>query len=144
MGVEIVNSGKDIRLYCVDTFNGSAEHADDHDVRCGTLFDEFLHNIEPVKGVVQPFPVSSIEAAENMDLWEAEFDFVFIDAAHDKASVAADLAAWFPLVRPGGVIAGHDWQEAGVREAVTEFFDKMPGSSYSVDFKQQVWMHTKV
>lgn len=146
MGVEIVNSGKDIKLLCVDTFAGSAEHADDPDVRCGTLFDTFLHNIEPVKGVVHACPMSSVEAAENLRMWGVvgNSDFVFIDAAHDKASVLADIEAWYPLVRPGGVIAGHDWQEEGVREAVTEFFGRMPGSSYSADFDQQVWMHTKV
>ena len=144
MGVEIVNSGKPINLICVDTFTGSAEHSADVSVQNNTLFMEFEHNIEPVKGVVHACPLSSIEAAENMRMWGAEFDFVFIDAAHDKDSVLADITAWFPLVRPGGVIAGHDWQEAGVNDAVTEFFGRMPGSSYSVDFKQQAWMHTKV
>jgi len=40
------------------------------------------------------------------------FDLVFVDAAHSEAAVAADLAAWAPLVRPGGVLAGHDYCQA--------------------------------
>lgn len=52
-------------------------------------------------------------------------DFVYIDAAHDHASVAADLAAWWPKLSPPGVMAGHDFDDhpihAGVKRAVTEF-----------------------
>jgi predicted O-methyltransferase YrrM len=54
-------------------------------------------------------------------------DFCFIDADHSYASVQADLRAWWPKIRPGGVIAGHDYrQEAswliGVTKAVHDYF----------------------
>jgi hypothetical protein len=56
-------------------------------------------------------------------------DFVYLDARHDYASVRDDLAAWFGKVRPGGILAGHDYidgvyvnGEFGVRSAVDEFF----------------------
>lgn len=52
----------------------------------------------------------------------ASLDFVYIDANHTLQQVVADLAAWVPKVRPGGIIAGHDYGRASVghvREAVT-------------------------
>lgn len=53
-------------------------------------------------------------------------DFVYIDAKHDYDSVLADIAAWYPLVRCGGVIAGHDYEYGDqwpyVRRAVTDYF----------------------
>ncbi len=56
-------------------------------------------------------------------------DFVYLDARHDEPSVADDLACWWPLVRPGGVIAGHDYLDGvipagdfGVKSAVDRFF----------------------
>ena len=52
------------------------------------------------------------------------WDFVYIDAAHDERSVMADLEAWYPLVRPGGILAGHDYCDAhrnGVIQAVNKF-----------------------
>jgi hypothetical protein len=56
-------------------------------------------------------------------------DFVYLDARHDYASVCDDLATWFARVRPGGILAGHDYidgvyvnGEFGVRSAVDEFF----------------------
>ena len=59
---------------------------------------------------------------------EDTLDWVYIDAAHDYASVAADLAAAARAVRAGGIIAGHDYirwvgptVRYGVMEAVNEF-----------------------
>ena len=56
-------------------------------------------------------------------------DFVYLDARHDAASVTDDLRSWWPLVRPGGLIAGHGYVDGtlpegvfGVRPAVDAFF----------------------
>jgi hypothetical protein len=56
-------------------------------------------------------------------------DFVYLDARHDRDSVRDDLADWSGRVRPGGILAGHDYVdgtfangEFGVRSAVDGFF----------------------
>lgn len=58
-------------------------------------------------------------------------DFVYLDARHDYESVVEDLEAWFDKVRPGGILAGHDYLDGvhpagvfGVKTAVDEFFAK--------------------
>jgi hypothetical protein len=56
-------------------------------------------------------------------------DFVYLDARHDYASVVEDICAWFPLVTPGGILAGHDYIRSRllygtlftVRQAVDKF-----------------------
>jgi len=58
-----------------------------------------------------------------------ELDFVYIDADHTYEAVKADIAAWWPKVRVGGTIGGHDYVKRtlpngvsfGVIQAVTEF-----------------------
>lgn len=58
------------------------------------------------------------------------FDFVYIDADHSYEAAKADIAAWLPHVRPGGIIAGHDfvpdgeypYGSFGVKRAVLEAF----------------------
>lgn len=49
----------------------------------------------------------SVEQAKLMA--PQQFDWVYIDALHDYQNVRADLEAWAPLVRKGGVLAGHDY-----------------------------------
>ncbi len=56
-------------------------------------------------------------------------DFVYLDARHSYEGVMEDLQVWFPLVRRGGLMAGHDYNDGvfvegvhGVRSAVDEFF----------------------
>ncbi len=57
---------------------------------------------------------------------DESMDLVYIDADHEHDSVAADIAAWWPKVRPGGWIAGHDYTPlvagGGVVSAVAAAF----------------------
>ena len=55
---------------------------------------------------------------------DASLDFVFIDGNHKYQYVLADLQAWSPKVRPGGIVAGDDYytfRTGGVIEAVEAF-----------------------
>jgi len=53
-----------------------------------------------------------------------EYDIVFIDAGHDYDNALADIKAWWPLVRDGGYLCGHDYQHRfpGVMRAVAKAF----------------------
>lgn len=46
------------------------------------------------------------------DFAHGTLDFVYIDANHSFEHVSQDLRAWYPLVRTGGLIAGHDYFDA--------------------------------
>jgi len=61
----------------------------------------------------------SLKAVE--DFPDRSVDLVFIDAEHTYASVLADIQAWYPKVKTGGVLAGHDADMASVMQAVTQF-----------------------
>lgn len=42
---------------------------------------------------------------------DGSVDFVYVDGLHDYDSVRQDIRLWYPKVRPGGIIAGHDYSE---------------------------------
>jgi hypothetical protein len=47
----------------------------------------------------------------------ALFDLAFLDGAHDYQSVHRDLVFILHCLRPAGVVALHDWDQAEVRQA---------------------------
>lgn len=69
--------------------------------------------------------IRKFSGAASQDFKDGSVDFVFIDANHNYDPVRADIAAWLPKVRSGGIIAGHDytaWNWPGVKKAVDEAF----------------------
>jgi SAM-dependent methyltransferase len=55
---------------------------------------------------------------------EERFDMVFIDTEHDETSVKRDIEAALPMLRPGGLIAFHDYPDPGwpdVRRVVDDY-----------------------
>ena len=128
MAVEILNSKKNIKFDCIDTWSGSEEHYDPSNAVYEPslledpdyLYNLFLTNTFPVKHIINPIRRQSIQASE---LYEDEsLDFILIDAAHDYDNVLLDLQHWYPKLRAGGIIAGDDLPWPGVKKAVGEFF----------------------
>jgi SAM-dependent methyltransferase len=137
MAVEIANSKKNIQFFCVDTWEGSVEHKENPEL--SQLYEIFLDNMKPVKQFYRPVRLPSLEAVNGFE--DNSLDFVFIDASHEYEDVVQDLKAWYPKVKPGGVLAGHDYYPAnpewcGVLRAVNEVFPdshiQIPGNCFMV------------
>ena len=113
--VEALNSGKNIRVYGVDAFGGNIHN---HKGQCGPWqMDTMTRNLIPIWEYVRLVKAMSVEAAAMFK----DADMVFIDADHSYEAVCADLEAWYPVVRKGGIFAGHDIHYVDVRRAVDEF-----------------------
>lgn len=89
-------------------------------------YRRILDAVPAYKGRAIPMRSTSEAAAPLFN--DGVFDFVYVDACHDVAHARQDIALWFPKVKRGGILAGHDWLDGffhgqlyGVRTAVTEF-----------------------
>ena len=82
----------------------------------------------------------SVNAAKILD---GQYDIIFIDGDHSYKHVMADIKAWYPRVRDGGILCGHDYSEdhPDVKKAVVEYF----GDKHIFTGKGQgdVWFHIK-
>lgn len=67
---------------------------------------------------------TSVEAAESIA--DSRLDFAFIDADHSYEGVYADVRAWWPKIKPGGFLAGHDYMtgKEGISFGVTRAVDE--------------------
>ena len=54
----------------------------------------------------------SNEAAQKLAQAGVQVDFVYVDARHDYCGCKEDIELYWPLLKPGGVMAGHDFSEA--------------------------------
>ncbi len=136
MAVEIINANKNIKLHCVDPWEGSIEHKKEDVVIKGELYQTFLKNIEPVKHIITPVKLASIDAARTYE--DESIDFIFIDAAHDYESVRSDIYSWYPKLKKGGIMAGHDNTWPGVVKAVNEFITISGNTLNMINF-QDCW-----
>ena len=51
-------------------------------------------------------------------------DFVYIDGNHTYEFVAEDICLYYPKVKKGGLLSGHDYEYKSVKRAVDEFISK--------------------
>lgn len=104
-----------LKLICVDPYmKYHWKHSADEHERCYQLAHERL---DPYGVTIIRQP--SMDAVRQFA--DGSLDFVYIDGNHEFDFVMEDLIAWGRKVKPGGVIAGHDYyrfRRAGVVEAV--------------------------
>lgn len=98
-----------LRLRCVDAWgtDPSYHEAKKHIASWDKLRAEAEHRLRPFGCLIDARP--SLQAAP--DVPNGSLDFVYIDGNHSREAVYADLAAWAPKVRVGGIVAGHDYRE---------------------------------
>ncbi len=97
---------------------------------------------------------SSVDMADKFE--DASLDYVYIDADHRYEGVLADITAWYPKVKSGGFICGHDTypspghesgnnQDAfGVARAVEDFFGDEVENIYLTNEQYfQSWVYRK-
>lgn len=108
-------SGLFSEIHCVEPFAGECEMRDPLD-EWWKIKSEFMLN-------TRNFP-TTLHQGYSYDilptLEPGSFDFIYIDAAHDYESVKQDIELSLPLLRPRGILAGHDYQKEhpGVVNAV--------------------------
>tara|TARA_B100000035_G_scaffold283599_1_gene265926 strand:+ start:1310 stop:1846 length:537 start_codon:yes stop_codon:yes gene_type:complete len=64
-----------------------------------------------------------------------ELDFVFIDAGHEYEDVKEDISCWYPKIKKGGYMLGHDINQIQVRRAVREKFE----NNWNIAKEQKIW-----
>lgn len=122
---EAANDGIPRKIYTVDNFIGSNNTEEErkvyNNVNQQALFLTFLDNIKSVSSVLTDLlRCDSSEAAKQFDY--NSVDVIFIDAGHSYQNVKADIEAWLPKMKKGGIMAGHDYNKSwpGVIQAVNE------------------------
>ncbi len=122
---------KAIWIGAVDTFNGKPandEHAAILETHGGNVEMAFRANIHALGVDARVWATDSVRGADFYE--DGTLDAVFIDADHSEEAVSLDISAWWPKVKPGGILAGHDFDWPGVRAGVADRFPIGKESQY--------------
>jgi cephalosporin hydroxylase len=121
LGSEILKSGKKIKVHFVDHWGGSDEPEHKADPDLERVFEVFQGNIALLRGLnCSVHRRSTVDSAK--DFADDSLDFIWVDAGHEEHEVLADIKAWWPKLKTGGVMGGDDYPMNGVKSAVTQVF----------------------
>lgn len=134
--IECLNRGKKVDFTAVDMFPTEWIYIGNKP----PVREMFNNAMKPLEGHFNVKQGKSAEVARQFK--DESIDFVFIDAAHDYDNVKADILAWLPKVKPGGIMAGHDYESdyKGLMEAVNEVFgDRVELVAYDDNPTKHCW-----
>lgn len=136
MGVEIINSGKNIKFDCIDPFISVGEEIPQYMITHEDLKNDFIVNMKPLEGNYTLHTIGSPKITEIYE--DKSLDFVFIDGSHKYEDVVEDIKAWLPKIKKGGILAGHDYIDFDdVRRAV---HDVLGEQNYSDPWNNRCWI----
>ncbi|CAI8607731.1 unnamed protein product [Vicia faba] len=146
--------GLQTQILCIDDFRGWAGFRDDFkyiEILNGDvwLYYHFLQNIATFNrtGSVLPLPFTTVSALTKLCELGVWPDLVEIDAGHDFLSAWSDINWGFQILRPGGVIFGHDYfngaDNRGVGRAV-DLFARIHNFKVEVDGEHWVIYSTYI
>lgn len=109
-----------------------------------STYHQFLFNVWICSFTDRIIPVkmSSRHAVGCLTKWGVEAELIYIDAGHDYETASSDIALYWELLRPGGVMFGHDTGMPEVMRAVCDcgrkfrvqgehwVLEKKPGSTH--------------
>lgn len=114
-----------LRILCVDPWTAYTEGNETHtQEEMNSIYESVLERLRPYK-----FSIDRMTSMESVNtIQDNSLDFVFIDGNHSYDYVLEDITEWTKKVKPGGIIAGHDYKvdpvnDYGVIEAVTKYVE---------------------
>ncbi len=95
-------------LYMVDAWYELDDYNDMSNI--GLNQDDYLEAMRSINEFRDRAYMLRCLSKQAVDLFPDEsLDFVYIDANHEYSYVVEDIKLWYPKVKKGGIVAGHDY-----------------------------------
>jgi predicted O-methyltransferase YrrM len=102
----ILNHFKDCHLYCIDMWKGNYGTWQIEEVNTHNIKDVFDSNIREFNHIITTIKEDSKTAHSHFE--NNSIDFIFDDGDHTYYGLLSDLKNYYPKLKKGGIICGHD------------------------------------
>jgi len=145
LATALVNAGKEnVKIYCVDTFEGSTEHSGLN------LPKDFSHmfkeNLQYFIGRNMVIPCQGRSDSKTIlcQFAEESIDYIMVDGAHEYEPVMEDIENWWPKLKPTGTMFGDDYLLESVKQAVPHSLNKIGSPAFGANSSvEQTWYASK-
>ena len=115
-------------IYCIDTWQNDAMTEGSRDT-----WQDFTANTAHCRDYIVPIKGFSTDVVQIVASHTSALDLLFIDGDHSYAGVKADWDAYNRFLKPGAIVAFHDWGWAeGVKRVIRENVEPIVSSSESL------------
>ena len=119
----LLRANSKLKLYCIDPWEPLPEYGDE--LRMEIAYQTALKSLQDTHSVI----IRKYSKDAVTDFEPGSLDFVYIDGDHSLHGASFDIENWSQIVRPGGIVSGHDFEDYWsryaknyqVKEAVLEY-----------------------
>lgn len=112
---ELNRLGKKFKLYMVDNMDYGGY------VQMKTIYQNIIKS--GLGEFIEVVPFASLHATEFFN--DGYLDFCYIDSSHTYEETKKEIRAWYPKVKDGNILSGHDYNAPEVQQAVNEVVPKV-------------------
>ncbi len=107
-----------------------------------TVYYQFLANViaENLTDIILPVSMSSIIGARFLQTFQFHPQLIYLDSAHEQGETLIELALYWNILQPGGILFGDDWSWISVRCDVKKF---MYMKNLTIEHMASTWILKK-
>lgn len=91
----------------IDKFHAIDPWINENGTFNNNIYNKFIGKTAPYAGKLNVIKNFSVDASKQFE--DNSIDLIFIDADHSYESAKEDIGVWYPKVRSGGILSGHDY-----------------------------------
>lgn len=112
---QICQDNPGVKLYCIDPWEIYSECSEyNNQDKLSQYCNEANNRLAPYNcEFIKKYSLDAIK-----DFSPESLDFVYIDANHRFDFVMSDIIEWSKIVKPGGIVSGHDYQADNVSHTI--------------------------
>jgi len=102
------------KYYCVDPWpdNFGSDHRPEYfDKKGDSRFQQALDNLSDYRENGRAIILKEMSVEASNRFGNNTLDFCYIDGDHSLEGIYSDIVSWFPKIRVGGILAGHDYKD---------------------------------